>query len=90
VRICCALPTLERIVRRRKIRVVKNEEPYRKGERMPKNDQVRIEMQAFLKALVSYPESFASNPKLTFEQYRSSLIVAQGSSTGPSHPPQAV
>jgi len=42
---------------------------------LTENEQVRVEMQAFLEALASYPKSFATNPKLTFEQYRSRLII---------------
>lgn len=37
------------------------------------NDQVRIEIQSFLQALRSYPERFASNPRLTFEEHCSGL-----------------
>ena len=38
------------------------------------NDHVRIEMQRFLQALRSYPERFASNPRLTFEEHCSGLV----------------
>ena len=34
-----------------------------------RNEQVRVEMQTFLRALDSYPDYFARNPHLTFEQY---------------------
>ena len=37
------------------------------------NDQVRSEIQAFLEALNSYPESFARDPQITFEEHRGSL-----------------
>ena len=37
------------------------------------NDQVRIEIQSFLQALRSYPERFARNPRLTFEEHCSGL-----------------
>ena len=37
------------------------------------NEQVRIEIQRFLQALRSYPERFARNPRLTFEEYCSGL-----------------
>lgn len=38
------------------------------------NEQVRMEIQTYLHALDSYPERFARNPSLTFEEYCSSLI----------------
>ncbi|HEV2400957.1 MAG TPA: hypothetical protein VGS27_28750 [Candidatus Sulfotelmatobacter sp.] len=38
------------------------------------NDLVLIEMHSFLKALASYPECFAANPQMTFEQHRTSLV----------------
>jgi hypothetical protein len=38
------------------------------------NEQVLQEMQAFLRALESYPDRFASDPTITFEQHRSNLI----------------
>jgi len=38
------------------------------------NEQVLEEMQDFLRALESYPARFASDPTITFEQYRSNLI----------------
>lgn len=44
------------------------------------NDLVKVEMQSFLQALESYPARFAANPRITFEQYRSSLaepVVAE-------------
>ena len=40
---------------------------------MSSNELVRVEMQSFLEALASYPDRFATNPRMTFEQYRSSL-----------------
>lgn len=40
---------------------------------MSANDQVRVEMQTFLRALDSYPDHFVRNPNLTFEQYLHSL-----------------
>jgi hypothetical protein len=42
--------------------------------RLTGNDHVRIEMQSFLQALRSYPERFARNPRLTFEEHRSGLV----------------
>ena len=41
---------------------------------MSANEQVRIEMQSFLLALDSYPERFATNPGISFEEHRSSLV----------------
>ena len=38
------------------------------------NELVRVEMESFLQALESYPQRFASDPHITFEEYRSSLI----------------
>lgn len=39
------------------------------------NDQVHVEIQSFLEALDSYPERFAREPEITFEQHRSSLAA---------------
>jgi hypothetical protein len=38
------------------------------------NEQVRKEMASFLRALHSYPERFARNPGLSFEEHRSALV----------------
>jgi hypothetical protein len=38
------------------------------------NEQVRIEIQTFLQALNSYPDRFARNPGISFEEHCSSLI----------------
>jgi hypothetical protein len=38
------------------------------------NELVRMEMESFLQALESYPECFAANPQITFEEHRSSLV----------------
>jgi len=40
------------------------------------DEQVRVEMRTFLEALASYPQSFAANPRITFEAHRISLIEA--------------
>jgi hypothetical protein len=37
------------------------------------NEQVRAEIETFLRALDSYPARFAANPGMTFEEYRASL-----------------
>jgi hypothetical protein len=38
------------------------------------NERVRMEILSFLWALDSYPERFAKDPSITFEEHRSSLI----------------
>ena len=43
---------------------------------MSPNERVRIEMQSFLRALDSYPECFATNPRISFEEHCSSLVEA--------------
>lgn len=42
-------------------------------KKMSGDEQVRSEIQTFIRALESYPERFADNPRVTFEEYRSSL-----------------
>jgi len=42
---------------------------------MSGNELVRVEMQTFLQALLSYPDRFAANPRVTFEEYRSTLVM---------------
>lgn len=44
-------------------------------QRLSGNEQVRREIQSFLRALHSYPERFARDPDITFEEHRSSLLV---------------
>ena len=39
------------------------------------NEMVRAEMQSFLAALASYPDRFAANPRLSFEQHWGSLMM---------------
>lgn len=41
---------------------------------MAGNEQVRAEIETFLRALDSYPARFAANPEITFEEYRASLM----------------
>ncbi len=41
---------------------------------MSGNEKVRMEIQTFLQALRSYPDRFARNPEITFEEYCCSLI----------------
>ena len=38
------------------------------------NETVRAEMHAFLAALASYPDRFAANPRISFEQHWGSLM----------------
>jgi hypothetical protein len=45
------------------------------------NAKVRVEMETFLKALASYADHVAKDPKATFEQYHVSLM-APASGTG--------
>jgi len=48
----------------------------KKGNRVPGNEQVRREIQTFLVALASYPDGFAANPRITFEEHCKSLILS--------------
>ena len=43
---------------------------------MSGDELVRVEMQTFLLALASYPDRFARDPRITFEEHRSSLVAA--------------
>jgi hypothetical protein len=45
------------------------------------NETVRAEMQAFLAALASYPDRFAANPRISFEQHCGSLMPPHNVST---------
>jgi len=38
------------------------------------NEQVRREIQSFLRALHSYPEHFSKNPELSFEEHCSAMF----------------
>ena len=42
---------------------------------MQSNETVRAEMQTFLAALASYPDRFAINPRISFEQHWGSLMM---------------
>lgn len=44
---------------------------------MQVNEIVRAEMQTFVLALISYPERFAANPRISFDQHLISLTVPQ-------------
>lgn len=41
------------------------------------NEMVRAEMQTFILALASYPDRFAANPHISFDQHRLSLMVRE-------------
>jgi len=43
--------------------------------RSAENEIVRVEIRAFLAALGSYPDGFAANPGLTFEEHRAKLTA---------------
>lgn len=45
------------------------------------NEEVRSEIQIFLEALSSYPERFAKEPGITFDEHRSSLLRRAKTST---------
>ncbi len=44
---------------------------------MQTNKIVRAEMQTFVLALMSYPERFAANPRISFDQYLISLLFPE-------------
>jgi len=47
------------------------------------NERVRSEIQIFLEALDSYPERFANEPGVSFEEHRTSLLRrAKAASSG--------
>ena len=46
-----------------------------RNDQVQSNETVRAEMQTFLAALVSYPDRFAANPHISFEQHRTSLMM---------------
>ena len=47
---------------------------------MSGNNQVQVEIQTFLQALVSYPDRVARDPKVTFEEYHVSLMSPSANS----------
>ena len=57
-----------------KRRLVRTEEDGAGENHLSGNEQVRREIQRFLQALRSYPERFARNPRLTFEEHCSGLV----------------
>lgn len=63
------------------------------GRIMQGNETVRAEMQTFVEALASYADRFATNPRISFEQHRTSLLlpVAETPSASPGrHVPRHV
>jgi hypothetical protein len=46
----------------------------RTDKRSSGNEGVRREIATFLRALHSYPERFARNPGISFEEHRSALV----------------
>lgn len=46
----------------------------RTNKRRPGKEDVRKEIACFLRALHSYPERFAQNPSISFEEHRSALL----------------
>jgi hypothetical protein len=51
----------------------------------PANERVRWEMQSFLEALDSYPDRFAREPQVSFEQHLCSLVAAGKHDSGGSN-----
>jgi hypothetical protein len=54
---------------------MKRNKVFRRSDRVVGNEEARVEMQSFLEALDSYPECFARNPGVSFEQHCSSLMT---------------
>ena len=49
---------------------MKRNKSSRRSDRVIGNEEARVEMKSFLEALDSYPECFARNPGVSFEQHR--------------------
>jgi hypothetical protein len=47
------------------------------ASRLSRNEQVRREMQSFLRALQSYPERFLKDPGISFEEHCGELIMRE-------------
>jgi hypothetical protein len=56
---------------------------------MPENERVRVEMETFLRALATYPDRFAANPGLSFDEYRRSLVASISTSPAENAPVRA-
>jgi hypothetical protein len=63
---------------------MKGIEAERRSRRLSDNAKVRVEIETFLKALASYADHVAKEPKATFEQYHGSLM--EPASGAGSHP----
>jgi len=49
--------------------------------RLSGNEQVRREIQSFLRALHSYPDRFIKNPGITFEEHHIGMVRAATTSS---------
>jgi hypothetical protein len=56
----------------------------RSEDRVSANEQARVEIQSFLRALDSYAECFARNPGVSFEEYSSRLIMVARNEQAPA------
>jgi hypothetical protein len=63
---------------------MKRSKSLRRSDRVVGNEEARVEMQSFLEALDSYPESFARDPGISFEQHCSSLMTFARDGSGPA------
>jgi hypothetical protein len=57
------------------IQGMKRRKSFRRSDRVVGNEEALVEMQSFLDALDSYPECFARDPGVSFEQHCSSLMA---------------
>jgi hypothetical protein len=71
----CAVENAVRKSKRRKTRV--------RGESTLGNQQVLEEIESFLRALSSYPESFSRHPGISFEQHHSLIASAKAQAEKP-------
>lgn len=53
-----------------------------RSDRVSGNEEACLEIQRFLKALDSYPECFARNPEVSFEQHHSGLMLVGRNGSG--------
>jgi hypothetical protein len=58
-------------------RRMQHDQPHEREQ--PGNEQVLMEVQSFLQALASYPERFAKEPTISFEQHLSNLVASSQS-----------
>jgi hypothetical protein len=58
------------------VRKMKSSLPRQKGiDRASSNETVRVEIQAFLQAVDSYPACFAEHPEISFEEFYARLMA---------------